>query len=146
MFKRVRVMMLINPNVGKKYSYVILDLHKKYFLKNNSKTPWYSLLSALKNNAGYFSYKIFGNSEKNSKNSEKIFGKFPTDSEFLRKLPLSFSIPFTRKYFLVSVFEKFRPSDSIFKNRSGIRKVSVPFLALGKRHWSFASTSYRRAR
>ena len=38
--------MLVNPNEGKKYSYVILDLHNKYFQENNNKTPWYSLLSA----------------------------------------------------------------------------------------------------
>ena len=45
MFKRV--MLLINPNVAQKYSYVILDLYNKYFFKkNNSQTPWYSLFSA----------------------------------------------------------------------------------------------------
>jgi hypothetical protein len=31
MFKRV--VLLINPNAGKKYSYVTLDLHNKYFLE-----------------------------------------------------------------------------------------------------------------
>ncbi len=45
-------------------------------------------------NPGYFSYKISGN-------SKKFFGKFPTDSEFRRKLTISFLIPFLRKYFQI---------------------------------------------
>ena len=70
-----------------------------------------------------------------SGNSKKIFRKFPTDSEFRRKLPLSFLISFPRKYFRIRIRfrkipKKFWPTDSVFENRSGIRKVSVPFSPL----------------
>ena len=63
----------------------------------------------------------------NSENSKKFSGNFPTDSEFRWKLPLSYSIPFPRKYFQIRFRfrKKIRPTDSVFENRSGIRKVSV---------------------
>jgi hypothetical protein len=72
----------------KKYSYATSDLHNKYFDKKITAKQHGIHCSVLKKNPGYFSHKISGN-------SEKISGKFSTDSEFRRKLPL----PFLRKYF-----------------------------------------------